>query len=474
VTFAQHPLNNPKSPIRNPKNKSDDAASSHFDVAILGGGLSGLAAAVKLSLGGARVALFERAGKLGGRCYSYVDEATGDVVDNGQHVLVGAYHHTLHYLELIGTRGFLRRQPRLSLPLHHPTKGFCLFEVSSLPRPFHLSAGMLTFKLLSLRERRRLLNVGLALSSWTSALERELSLLTIDRWLDSLNQSAEAKRCLWYPVAISMMNEHPERASALLFARSLRATFLGRKSDSAILIPQIGQTELYAREAESLIVQNRGVIFTNAEVVEVEMMGSKVIGVRLKNGRRVSAKHVISALPYFALRKIMPARVRNEKPFIDLSRFESSPIISLHLWFDRDFMNVDYVGFIGRTLQWVFNRRRIVGDSKTTGYISAVLSGAYGIVDEPKEKLIPVALQELREVFPEARQAKLIHSVVIKEKRATFSATNDVEPYRPSPETPVRNFYLAGDWTNTGLPATIEGAVMSGFKAAELVKKAIP
>lgn len=333
---------------------------------------------------------------------------------------------------------------------------------------------MLTFKLLSLRERRRLLNVGLALSSWTPALERELSLLTIDGWLDNLNQSVDARRCLWYPVAISMMNERPERASALLFARSLRATFLGRKSDSAILIPQIGQTELYAREAERVILEHKGIVFTNAEVEDVEVTGSKVIGVRLKNGRRVNANHVISAVPYFALRKIMPARVRNEKPFVDLSKFESSPIVSIHLWFDRDFMNVDYVGFIGRTLQWVFNRRRIVGDTKRTGYISAVLSGAYDIVDQSKEKLIQVALHELKEVFPEGSQAKLIHSVVIKEKRATFSATNEIEPYRPSPETPVRNFYLAGDWTNTGLPATIEGAVMSGFKAAELVKNALP
>ena len=165
--------------------------------------------------------------------------------------------------------------------------------------------------------------------------------------------------------------------------------------------------------------------------------------------------------------------MRNEKPFADLSKFESSPIVSLHLWFDRDFMNVDYVGSIGRTLQWVFNRRRIVGDSRSTGYISAVLSGAYAIVDEPKEKLILVALHELKDVFPAARQAKLIHSVVIKERRATFSATNEIEPFRPAPETQVRNFYLAGDWTNTGLPATIEGAVLSGFRAAELVKNAL-
>ena len=176
-----------------------------------------------------------------------------------------------------------------------------------------------------------------------------------------------------------MMNEHPERASALLFARSLRATFLGRKSDSAILIPQVGQTELYAREAERVILEHKGIVFTNAEVEDVEVTGSKVTGVRLKNGRRVNANYVISALPYFR-EKDHAFRCEKRKTVCRPFKVQSSPIVSLHLWFDIDFMNVDYVGLIGRTLQWVFQRRRIVGDSKSTGYISAVVSGAYDIL----------------------------------------------------------------------------------------------
>jgi len=453
---------NSQSETSNPK--------SFFDVVIIGGGLSGLAAAVKLALHGARIALFEQSPKLGGRCYSYVDETTGDVVDNGQHVLVGAYHNTLEFLRLIGTRNLLSHQERLRLPLHHPTKGFAAFEVSSLPRPFHLSAGMLKLKLLSLRDRRNLLNVGFTLVSWNDALEKKLSCLTVEQWLDSLTQSEEAKKALWYPVAISVMNELPHRASALLFARSLKSTFLGRKSDSAILIPRVGQTELYVCEAEKLLLSKNAKIFTNAEVEEIEIQRSAATGVRLKNGVRVQANRVIGCVPHYSLGNLLPAKIRQETPFCTLSKFQSSAIISIHLWLDIDCMKEDYVGLIGRRLQWIFNRKRILGkEGNAGGYISSVMSGAHEFVGMTKNELVAISLEDLQGVYPELRRARLIHSVVIKEKRATFSPTNDIDPYRPSTETPIRNLLLAGDWTNTGLPGTIEGAVLSGFKAADCV-----
>ncbi|MBI4810819.1 MAG: FAD-dependent oxidoreductase [Ignavibacteriales bacterium] len=417
-----------------------------YDVIIIGGGLSGLAAAVKLSLMGMRVALFEKSPMLGGRCYSYIDKKTGDIVDNGQHVLLGAYHNLLEYLEIIGTEHLLKREPLLSLPFYHPQRGRAIFQVSSLPKPFHLTAGMLKFKLLSFKDRRHLLKVGLELSSasggWSDELEEKLSSLTIDQWLDSLSQSSETKKTLWYPIAISVMNERPEKASALLFARSLRAAFLGKKSDSAVLIPTVGQTELYVEQAEKLFNRNHGKIFLNTEVDSIEVYGDKVASIRLKDGSKYKA----------------------------MDNFESSPIVSFHLWFDKNFMDVDYIGLIDRHLQWIFDRRTIMKEDKPTGFISAVISGAFEDIDLTKEKLIALALREIREVFPESRETKLIHSVIIKEKRATFSATNEIEKFRPPSETSIRNFYLAGDWTNTGLPATIEGAVMSGFRAADLLK----
>lgn len=439
------------------------------DVIIIGGGLSGLAAAVKLSSNGARVGVFEQAPRLGGRCYSYTDQTTGDVVDNGQHVLLGAYHNLLHYLDLIGTRQLLKNEPSLSMTFHHPEKGRGKFEIASLPKPLHLTAGMLRFKLLSFKERQRLLNVGLELNGWNADVETKLRALSVEQWLKSLKQSEEARKCLWYPIAISVMNELPEKASSLLFAHVLRAAFLGKKSDSAILIPTVGQSELYVYEAQRLIEKHHGKIYLNSEVGSLDVRENKIIGVILKNGSLIRAKNVISTIMPHPLKKLIPTPLRNEEPFSFLDKFDTSPIISINLWFDKEFIDVDYIGLIDRNLQWIFNRRKLMNEQKSTSYITAIISAAHKHVELSKEKLITLALRDIHEVFPESRSAKLFHSVIIKEKRATLSATNEVEHFRPSPTTPIENFYLAGDWTNTGLPATIEGAVMSGFKAAELI-----
>ncbi|HZY11126.1 MAG TPA: hydroxysqualene dehydroxylase HpnE [Bacteroidota bacterium] len=437
---------------------------------IIGGGLSGLAAAVQLALNGVQVAIVEQSSKLGGRCYSYVDTKTGDSIDNGQHVLLGAYTHTLNYLKLIGTQHFLKRFKKLSLPLFHPSLGFDEFELSSLPKPFHLTVGMLKFKLLSIRQRHNLLRVGLFLRRWNTKIEKRLAGLTIEEWLNDLGQSDHAKSCLWYPIAISVMNELPERASALLFARVLRTAFMGSKADSSIMIPLIGQTELYVRTALDILRQHKGKIFFNREVKKLELSKMNIGGVRLTNGDLIPARYVISSVPHLLLNKIIPEFLHSETPFSDLHKLNSSPIISIHLWFDKEFMNLEYCGFIDSTLQWVFNKRKILNDtSKPSSYLSSVISGAYNIVNLPKQKILSLVLNDIHRAYPQSRQAKLIHSVVIKERRATFSPDCLSNSIRPNTETLINNFFLAGDWTNTGLPATIEGAVMSGFKAASLV-----
>ena len=444
--------------------------SEHFDVAIIGGGLSGLATAVGLAQHGANIVLLEQAPKLGGRCYSYVDNTTGDVVDNGQHLLVGAYHHTLRYLDIIGTRPHLRAEKKLRLPLHHPDKGFASFEVSPLPRPLHLTAGMLKFKLLTLNERRQLLNVGVALQKLHPAAEEQLARTSVDEWLTLLRQSGNAKNCLWYPLAISVMNEVPHKASALLFARSLRSTFLGTTSDARILVPTIGQTELYVDPALNHFSRHRVSVRTNTQVTSVLLDGKRAAGVELNGGKRILCGCVVSAVPYYAVAGMLPPAFRNEAPFAHLRQFQSSPIVSLHLWFDKEFMTMDYVGLIGKNNQWLFNRRRIVSAAGTpTSYLTSVISGAHTHVEWTKQRLVTCAVQEIREIFPEAEGARLLHALVVKEKRATFSPTNEIEPLRPSAQTDVGNFFLAGDWTATGLPATIEGAIMSGFTAARHV-----
>src|SRR5258706_2066825 len=320
----------PPSPNRIPLGTS----RPHADVLIIGGGLSGLAAAVRLASRGAKVVLCEQAPRLGGRCYSFTDPATGDVVDNGQHILLGAYHYLLEYLDTIGSREFLKVRS-LTLPLHHPESGFASFAVPPVPRPFQLPAGMLKFKLLSLAERRRLLTVGLALSRWTRSVEEKLSRMSVDQWLTGLGQSRRAMECLWTPIAIAVMNESPEKASGLLFARTLRAAFLGKKSDSTILLPTVGQTELYVSGAVRYLGVRNARLFENTEVSSLEVRHSAISGIVLKGGRRLNAGSVIAAIPYHSLERIIPVHLQDEKPFSGLNRIKSSPIVSLHLWFEK-------------------------------------------------------------------------------------------------------------------------------------------
>jgi squalene-associated FAD-dependent desaturase len=439
-----------------------------YDVAVVGGGLSGLAAAVRLTINGARVILIEQANKLGGRAYSYTDKKTSDIVDNGQHVLAGAYRCTLQYLKTIGTRDLLTLPEDFHLHFHHPEKGFATFTFDSVP--FGITYAALRLQMLSFVERLRLLNAGLQLRTWNEDLEATLRQLTVAEWLQSIRQSEDVNRSFWYPIAVSVMNESPEKASALLFARSLHNTFFADISNAKILIPRVGQSELYVNGATSLFASRGTKVLLNTETQSLSIYRGKANGVILKDEKRVRANTVIIAVPYFALRKLCTEKLLEEIT-VKVKKFASSPIVSVHLWFDRPIMDRDFVGLIGRRVQWVFNRRRIMREhDKPENYLSAIMSGAHEYVDLPKEKLIRIAAADIATAYPSTHRAKLIHSIVIKEKRATFSPTNEVEPLRPSSQTSVENLYLAGDWTNTGLPPTIEGAIMSGFRCAELAQ----
>ncbi len=442
------------------------------EVVVIGGGLSGLAAAVQLSIDGADVVLLERAAKLGGRAYSYIDAKTGDVVDNGQHILVGAYHHTLRYLELVGTRQYLAASDAgdLHLHFHHPEKGFVSFDLASFSNPLRIPVGIVKSQLLSLRDWQKMVNIGIQLMSWNSYLEEKLRRFSIVEWLDNMGQSEEAKRSFWFPIAVSVMNELPEKASALLFARSINNTFLRKKSDATVLIPSIGQSELYVAAAKNILTTRKSKILLNTEATSVTLRRGNAIGVKLSNGRKIEAKSIISAVPYFAATRLLPEQLRQLEPFVAFKKFESSPIISIHLWFDRAIMDGEFLGLIDRNIQWLFNRRRIFREKgKAENYLTAVISGAHDCLDLSKHQLVKMAIKDIASAFPAAGTASILHSVIIKEKRATFSPTNEIESFRPSQKTRIENFYLAGDWTDTGLPATIEGAVKSGFHCAGLI-----
>ena len=431
-------------------------------VVIVGGGLSGLAAGVALVTRGVRVTLLEQKPALGGRAYSFKDSVTGDTIDNGQHVLITGYKRTMHFLETIGTRHLLRVQRKPSLLFHHPQRGFQEFRIPLLPTPLNLLIGILRCSLFSLSDRMRLLRVGRSLRAPD---DRALAPQTIKEWLKSVRQSDECIRSLWEPLAVSMMNERTEKASALVFVRALRNAFLGGSGNAALAIPTVGLTELYVDGAKQFISVRGGEIHCNADVVRVLSDGGAATGVKLKDGREINGDAIVLAVPPHKLLPLLPSQMQVK--FDRLRTIGVSPIVSIHLWFKEDVMKHEFVGLIGRRVQWLFDKRKINSEPGKGAHVSAVISGAHEFVEMSKDSLVDIAMDDIRSAYPNLVE-KPHHAVVVREKSATYSSSPAIEMIRPPNGTDIPNLFLAGDWTATGYPATIEGAILSAECAVRL------
>ncbi len=438
-------------------------------VVIVGGGLSGLAAAVSLASRSIPVLILEQRKAPGGRAWSFTDEATGTVIDNGQHVLIAGYERTMAFLGTIGTRDRLRIQKTPELTFHHPVRGFCTFRLPRIPSPFHLLAGIASTDLFSFADRLRMLRAGSALRSFR---EGSFADVPIEAWLDTLGQSPEAKRSFWEPLAVAIMNEHIRVASALVFVRAIRTAFLSSARGAALAIPAVGLSDLYVGPARAFIEKRGGTLRCGADVAESVADGDRVTGVRLKEGETIGCSALILAVPSFRATALLPDPLRASGFLANAASIPLSPIVSVHLWFEKDAMPQEAVGVIGRRIQWAFNRRKISPQSESGrtngGHVSVVISAAHAFVDMENDEMIRTAEEDLRSVYG-TDMGNVTHAVVIREKRGTFSCTPDVERIRPGCDTPVKNLFLAGDWTATGYPATIEGAIASGEKCAARV-----
>jgi zeta-carotene desaturase len=238
--------------------------------------------------------------------------------------------------------------------------------------------------------------------------------------------------------------------------------------DACLGIPSVGLSSLYTEAASRIIEKAGGEILLNSPVETLVFEGGSLQEVRLVNGQKISADSVISALPPAILSKILPPSIkRQDSAFAGLDRFTSSPIISVNLWLDRPVTEDLFVGMIGTRFQWLFNKPAILAKAGIEArYVALILSAAHAWIDQPNETLVEMAMEDLRACFPKAKEAHLKRAQVVREREATVSLGCGMERYRPGPVTRFSNFFLAGDWTATDLPATIESAVLSGKKAA--------
>ncbi len=427
-------------------------------VIIIGGGFAGLSAAVELSSAGFRVTLIEQRRFLGGRAYSFYDKNSGLELDNGQHILMGCYENTFKFLEKIGVINKLCFQKNLCVDFLDTTGNACRLNCLPLPAPLHILSGILRFKAINLSERIRMLNMakGVIFGNTTNSSHD----LTITEWLKRLGQGEKARETLWDIITLATMNEHPDKSSAAIFRNVMKKAFFSHRRNSRIVLPVVPLSSLFAEAAEIYINKNCGSIEKGIAVSELLTGNNSVSGVKLKDGRVFRGDYYISAVPYYSVQRLFAGTVPELQP---------SPITSIHLLFNKPLTEHTFVALLNSPIQWVFNKEKIFRDTSYRGLLSLVISGAHEYIDVPSEKLVEMALRELRKVFPGTSTARLLHSKVIKERHATFSPQPGVDKFRPSQKTSIKNLFLAGDWTDTGLPATIEGAVLSGHKCAKAI-----
>lgn len=436
---------------------------------VLGGGFAGLAAGVALAERGVDVTVCEAKNRLGGRAYSFHDAQSGTVVDNGQHAMMGCYTATLDFLRRIGAADKIVRQPNLRVDMVHPQLGAGAIACPGWPSPLHMLAGIARYRLLSKRERALALYAGGQLMLMRRRKDARLRTQTVTQVLIALRQSPHARQCFWDPVVVATLNELSDRACAAPFVEVLARAFFASRADSQFVLPKVGLSDLYVGDATRVIERAGGRVETGAQATGLVVRDDQVTGVTLRDGRTVEADACISTLPPRALAPILPPALAETAPLRDVARLDASPIVSTHLWLDRPVLGGDFVGLLGTTTQWAFNRTRLTGEGAGEGeFVSAVISAGRDVVAWDGDRVAGQVMDDLRTLLPAARTAMVRRAIVVKEKHATMSVTPEAEALRPGPVTPLRRFLLAGDWTATGLPATIESAVLSGERAAGL------
>jgi hydroxysqualene dehydroxylase len=458
-----------------------------YNILILGSGLSGLSAAVELCARGYKVLVLEQHQYPGGRTYSFIDAATGDSVDNGQHVMLGCYHAARRYMRIIGTEHLAFLQPALRIKFLHPSKKSIHLHCPPLLPPLHLLGGLMWFKGAPLRNRLEMLKVAAALLHSSTSKEQQLDRLTVEEWLTKLGQSDTSKKFLWDVITLGALNNLPRNVSALMLFRVLRTAFRGTCENSSLLLPHAGLSEILINPAVDFIRRNGGEVLLGKEALKFNLQDEKIVSVQAADGKLYRAPVLISAIPWFILDRLLTnSGMRSElviktpsRELCDWDRFKSSPIISIQVWLDRIVMDVEFAAVLDSRIQWVFNKNWGIQkqlneitekQQKEKGqHLSIVISAAQEFVAMTKEELLILAIKDLQRVLPKMKNARIVHSMVLKEKRATFSPIPGLDAIRPLPNTSISNLFLAGDWINTGIPATIEGAVSSGKTAAELI-----
>ena len=424
-------------------------------VVVCGGGLAGIAAACEAAGRGAVVTLVERRPFLGGKAFSFTDRDSGREVDNGQHVFLGCCPAYIGLLRLLGTLAHTTLQARLDTPVRDRAGRRGRLRAARLPAPLHLGPSFAAYPLLSPRERARALPALAALAALRPAARDALDAHSFGDWLADRGQGERAIARFWDLIVLPTCNDRSDRVSAALAAFVFHEGFLRTTRGSAIGWSRVGLTRLVDPAARDFLGAHGGRVLTGRAVA-----AAGPTGVTLADGEPIPADAVVLALPPGRAHEVCPDAVAAP------TGIESSPIVNVHLWYDRPVMDEPFTAVVDSPVQWIFNRTAMGDHADGAHHLAISISGAREEIAVPRPELARAMRTELEHLLPEARRAELLASAVVKEPQATFAARPGQAAHRPGTATPLKRVALAGAWTATGWPATMEGAVRSGIRAA--------
>ena len=448
---------------------------------MIGGGLAGLSSAVALAEAGLQVRLLEKRPHLGGRATSYT-LPDGSEVDNCQHVTLGCCTNLADFYSRVGAAGKIRFYDRLYFVDAQGRRS--TMEASPLPPPLHMAPSFLLFSPLNLADKRGIANamMEIAVNGGTPPGFSGISMLD---WLQRMKQTPAAIDRFWRVVLVSALDEELSRTDARYGIEVFWKAFLANKGGYRVGIPSVPLGDLYGGCREA-IVQRGGEVRLRSGIREIRIRENRFVSVVMEDGYEVSADACIAAVPHDALLNLLPKEMsEGDGPLSGLRNIKTSPITGVHLWYDRTVMTEPFLTLLDHTTQWVFNKTLLYKTDETnlsnprqTGqsgqpsdadgqYLQLVISASYDLVAKSRQEIIDLCRRELAEVLPAAREAQLRKATVIKEINATFSPEPGVDRWRPPQKSTVANLFLAGDWTRTSWPATMEGAVRSGYLSAE-------
>lgn len=441
------------------------ANTRQLSVAIVGGGLAGLAAGCALAEAGLRVAVFERRPYVGGRASSYEHPGTGEVVDNCQHVLLGCCTNLIDFYDRLGVSGKIRWFDELTFI--EPGGRTSRMAPSFLPAPMHNVPTFLGAKMLDASDK-------IAISRAMAVMSRGLpedSAEDFLSWLRRHKQTEKAIERFWKTVLVSALNEDLDRISVRYASQVFRESFMKSAAAGRMGLPSIPLSDLYGNAIEYIRARNGEVLLRSS----VTAIGPKQdrVGVLTSSGEQ-QFNFAVLAAPFQNVASLLPSDESAKPIKQQLAKFEPSSITGIHLWFDREITPLPHAVLLDRTLQWMFHKSKFHEDRENAGqgsYVELVVSASKSLVQKSREEILELATRELAEFFPAVGEAKLVKATVIKEIYATYAILPGLDKYRPAAKTQWPQIFLAGDWTATGWPATMEGAVRSGYLAAEALMK---